>query len=107
MNVILVHGFYDAQDIRLIQGIKDRVWYAKPRGAKDFPLPHIYTLDQWDLNDDYEDFVNWMCRRIHFDYGDVIVVTPNRDQKFVYPTVQLKHPARIAHILDLGITVHL
>ena len=107
MNVVLVDGFYDAQDLRLIQGVKDRLWYAKRRGSVNFPLPYIYTLDQWDINDDYEDFVNWMCRRIHFDYGDVIVATPNRDQKFVYPTVQLKHPARLAQMVKLGMTVHL
>jgi len=107
MNVILVDGFYDAQDIRLVQGIKDRVWYAKPRGAKDFPLPHIYTLQQWDINDDYEDFVNWTARRILFDYGDTVIFTPNHSQRFALPTVQIKHPARLAQIMDLGITVQL
>lgn len=107
MNLLLVDGYYDVQDRRLVDGVKDRVWYLKSRGAGDPPFPYIPIVDMWDINDDYEDFVNWMARRIHFDHGDVVILTPNRDQTFQYPTVQLKHPARLAHLTRLGITVHL
>lgn len=107
MNVVLVDGFYDAQDLRLIQGVKDRLWYAKRRGSVNFPLPYIYTLEQWDINDDYEDFVNWTARRILFEHGDTVIVTPHWDQTFDLPTVQLKQPARLAQMVKLGMTVHL
>ena len=106
MNVLLVHGYYDLQDKRLVNGIKDYCWYLKPRGEIHHPFPSMTTVDMWDINDDYVDFVNWMSRRIHFDHGDVVVVTPNRE-KFIYPTVQLQHPARFAQLVDLGITVRL
>lgn len=107
MNVLLVHGYYDLQDKRLIDGIKDLRWYLKPRGEINHPFPYITTVDMWDINDDYEDFVNWMSRRIDFEHGNVVVVTPNRDETFLYPTVQLKHPARLAQLVRLGVVVHL
>jgi hypothetical protein len=107
MNVILVDGFYDAQDLKLIGGIKDRVWYAKPRGGKNPPIPNIYILQQWNINDDYEEFVEVTSQRIHQDYGPTVVLTPKRNQTFSLPTVQLQHPARYAQLLNLGIAVHI
>ena len=106
VNVLLVHGHYDLQDKRLVDGIQDFRWYLKPRGEIHHPFPYITTVDMWDINDDYEDFVNWMSRRIEFEHGKVVVVTPNRET-FAYPTVQLQHPARLAQLLDLGIAVRL
>ena len=107
MNVLLVHGHYDLQDKRLVGGICHETWYLKPRGEINHPFPYMTTVDMWDINDDYKDFVNWMSRRIEFEHGDVVVVTPNRDETFLYPTVQLKHPARLAQLVRLGVTVRL
>lgn len=107
MNVILVDGFYDLQDKRLIAGIQDSLFYAQPRGKNNPPFPNIYILKQWDINDDYEDFVAWVARRVAYDHGNTIILTPNRDQIFDCPvaTVQLKHPARLAQLFRLGVNV--
>lgn len=109
MNVLLAHGYYDIQDQRLVQGIKSTLWYARPRGRHNPPSPHVFTIDMWDINDDYEDFVSWTARRLDKDYGNTVILTPNRDQVFDCPiaTVQLKHPARLAHLINLGVDVRL
>ena len=107
MNIILVDGFYDAQDRRLIDGVQDDIFYAKRRGEGNLPFPNAYILTQWELNDDYEDFVAWVARRIAYERGNTVIVTPNRDQSFDCPiaTVQLKHPARLAQLFRLGVNV--